>query len=365
MVADLHNSRAANPINDRVALCTQLPRRSPDKASAMGDHDKLFKRVFRVPRHAAGLIRTMLPAALVARMDLSRLELVRASFVDPELRERHGDLVFRVPIDGKMAFIYFLVEHQSEPDALMAFRLLTYIQRLWAAILRDEPTRKTLPLVVPIVVHHGRGGWTKARTLHELVDGLDEMPELRAFVPNFEMIIDDLIRVDDRALLARPLEAFPKVALWVLRDARTIDALFEGLRAWHDEIQTLVASSRDLEDFESVMRYILRVSKDVSFETIRDKFIEVIPEVEAAMASPAEQLIQKGRQEGVQQGLKKGRQEGRQEANRTMLARQLQLRFGALGPEAEARIAQGSSVELEGWLERVITADTLDAVFAG
>ncbi len=322
----------------------------------MGDRDKFFKRVFRVPRHAAGLIRTMLPAALVARMDLSRLELVRASFVDPELRERHGDLVFRVPIDGKMAFVYFLVEHQSEPDAMMAFRLLTYVQRLWASILREDPKRETLPIVVPIVIHHGHSGWTKARTLHELVEGLDEMPELRAVVPNFEMIIDDLVRVDDPALLARPLEAFPKVALWVLRDARTIEALLGRLGAWRGEIEQLVAPSRDFEDFESVMRYILRVATDVSFETVRDRFIEVIPEVEAAMASPAEQLIQEGRQ--------KGRQEGRQEANRTMLARQLQLRFGALGAEVEARIAEGNSEDLESWLERFATAETLDAVFA-
>ncbi len=339
----------------------------------MGDHDKFFKRVFRVPRHAAGLIRTMLPAALVARMDLSRLELVRASFVDPELRHRHADLVFRVPIDGKMAFIYFLFEHQSEPDALMAFRLLTYIQQLWAAILREDPKRKTLPIVIPIVIHHGRSGWTKARTLHELVEGLDEMPELGAVVPNFEMIIDDLVRVDDEALLARPLEAFPKVALWVLRDARSIEALFERLGAWHSEIQQLVAPSRDFEDFESVMRYILRVSKNVSFETIRGKFIEVIPEVEAAMASPAEELIQegiekgerRGLKKGEERGLKKGRQEGRQEANRTMLARLLQLRFGVLGPKVEARISEGSPEKLEGWLDRVITAETLDGVFAG
>jgi len=346
--------------NDRVALSTQLPAPRRDKGHHMGDHDTLFKRAFSVPRHAAGLIRALLPAALVARMDLSKLELVRASFVDPELRERHGDLVFRVPIDGKMAFIYFLVEHQSEPHPLMAFRLLTYIQRLWAAILREDSKRKTLPLVVPIVIHHGRGGWNEARTLHELVEGLDEMPELRAMVPNFEMLIDDLVQVDDRGLLERPLEAFPKVALWVLRDARTIEALFESLSPWADEFRQLLAPDRDPEDTGTILRYILRVAGDVSFEAIRQKFIEVIPEVEAAMASPAEQLIQ----EGEERGLKKGRQEGRQEANRTMLARLLQLRFGALGPEDEARIAKGSPVDLEGWLERVITAETLDAVFA-
>ncbi|MBW2464926.1 MAG: Rpn family recombination-promoting nuclease/putative transposase, partial [Deltaproteobacteria bacterium] len=262
--------------------------------------------------------------------------------------------------DGAMAFIYFLVEHQSEPHALMAFRLLTYIQRIWATILREDPKRKTLPIVVPIVVHHGRGGWTEPRTLHELVDGLDDMPELGSVVPNFEMIIDDLVRVDDPTLLARPLEAFPKVALWVLRDARTIEALLESLGAWREEIEQLVAPGRDSADFDTLVRYIIRVAKDVSFETIRDRFIEVIPEVEAAMASPAEQLIEKGRQEGEARGMEKGRQE----ANRTMLARLLQLRFGALGSAVEARIAEGNLEELEEWLDRVITAETLDGIFA-
>ncbi|RLB44832.1 MAG: hypothetical protein DRJ42_31155 [Deltaproteobacteria bacterium] len=224
----------------------------------MGDHDTLFKRVFSVPRHAAGLIRAILPPAIVARMNLNKLELVPASFVDPELRHHHADLAFRVPINGKIAFIYFVVEHQSEPDALMAFRLLTYVQRFWAAILRDDSTRKTLPIIIPIVVHHGRSGWTEARALHELIEGLDEMPELRAVVPNFEMLIDDLVRVDDAALLARPLDALPKVALWMLRDARTVDALFESLHVWAKELGLLLAPGRDPKDIASLMRYLLR-----------------------------------------------------------------------------------------------------------
>ncbi|RLB44833.1 MAG: hypothetical protein DRJ42_31160 [Deltaproteobacteria bacterium] len=103
---------------------------------------------------------------------------------------------------------------------------------------------------------------------------------------------------------------------------------------------------------------------DVSFETVREKFIEIIPEVEAAMASPAEQLIQEGEERGLKKGLKKGRQEGRQEASRTMLVRLIQLRFGALGSEIEERIAEGSPEELERWLELFATAESLDGVFA-
>ena len=325
----------------------------------MGPHDTLFKRAFGVPRHAAGLIRTMLPPGLVARMDLDALELVPTSFVDPEMGHRHADLLFAVPLDGEGAFVYFLVEHQSEPDALMVFRLLTYLQRIWAAILRDDPARRTLPIVVPIVVHHGRGGWTAPVSLHELVEGLDAHPGLAPFVPDFTMLLDDLAHRDDEALLRRPLAPFPKVALWVLRDARAADALFRSLRSWAHELHELVASG-GREDIDTIVRYLFRVVDDVSYETIRDRFIEVIPEVEAAMASPAEQLIEKG----LQKGLQRGRQEGRREANRATLARLIRLRFGPPGPGVEARIAAATPEDLERWLERFANAESLDAVFA-
>lgn len=73
-----------------------------------------------------------------------------------------------------------------------------------------------------------------------------------------------------------------------------------------------------------------------------------------------QQWMDRARQEGVVAG----RQEGRQEANRSALARLTRLRFGDLGADVEARIAAGSSEELEVWLERVITAESIEGVFA-
>lgn len=84
----------------------------------MGDHDGLFKRVFSVPENAAQELRSVLPAGLIEGLDLSALALVAGSFVDPELRGRHTDLLFRAPRrdgDGSV-YVYFLLEHQSAPD---------------------------------------------------------------------------------------------------------------------------------------------------------------------------------------------------------------------------------------------------------
>jgi predicted transposase/invertase (TIGR01784 family) len=189
----------------------------------MGDHDSLFKRAFSVPANAAGELRSVLPTELVAKIDLTSLEVVPASFVDAELSHRHADLLFTAAIAGQPSHRYFLFEHQSEPDTLMPWRVLEYMQRIWSATLRDDPTRTTLRPIITIVVHHGAQGWTAPRRFHEIVEGLDASPELRTFVPDFELLIDDLASADDTELHSRPLAAFPKVTLWLLRDARSVE----------------------------------------------------------------------------------------------------------------------------------------------
>ena len=169
----------------------------------MGDHDGLFKRVFSVPAHAAAELRSVLPAAVVERLDLDALTLSTASFVDPELSASHVDLLFRAPRrdqpDAEPVYLYVLVEHQSQPDRWMPGRVLTYVQRIWDAALREAPARRALPPVVTIVVHHGEAGWGAPRRLHDLVEGLDQLPGLARFVPDVEMLVDDLATVDRKS----------------------------------------------------------------------------------------------------------------------------------------------------------------------
>jgi len=59
-----------------------------------------------------------------------------------------------------------------------------------------------------------------------------------------------------------------------------------------------------------------------------------------------------------------GRQEGRQEGEAEMLLRLLQLRFGPLPVAVTARVTAADAETLLRWSERVLSAPTLDAVFA-
>jgi hypothetical protein len=97
-----------------------------------------------------------------------------------------------------------------------------YMDRIWARLLRESPRRKTLPAIIP---HHGVGGWRGPRALHGMIEGLHKLPELRRFVPNFDLLIDDLSLATDAQLIARPLNSAPKVATWLLRDGRNVPYL--------------------------------------------------------------------------------------------------------------------------------------------
>jgi predicted transposase/invertase (TIGR01784 family) len=134
-------------------------------ASSSSPHDAVFRLVLGEPANAASQLRAVLPAALADRLDLRRLTQVSGSFVDETLQWRHSDLLFTVPLDGREAFIYVLIEHQSSEDPLMPFRLLRYVVRIWDRYLSEHPGTTRLPAVIPLVVHHNRRPWTGSTQL--------------------------------------------------------------------------------------------------------------------------------------------------------------------------------------------------------
>lgn len=73
------------------------------------------------------------------------------------------------------------------------------------------------------------------------------------------------------------------------------------------------------------------------------------------MRSSMMSIAQKLEARGHERGKVEGRREGQ---------RRLRLRFGALPLRVTRRVRGGSLLELERWSERLLTAATLDEVFA-
>jgi hypothetical protein len=137
------------------------------------------------------------------------------------------------------------------------------------------------------------------------------------------------------------------LALWVLRDARDATELLDNLGHWGAAFAEAARTPHGVAALAQLMRYIALVSDELRLEAFRAKIREQAPEAEHAAMTIAEQM----------------RREGRLEGRAEVLAKLLRLKFEHVGPEHEVLIAEATPEQMERYVERVLTAQTIDDVF--
>ena len=97
--------------------------------------DRGTKWLLESPENVSGLLQ-ILDVNISRKIDFSRLHDEKKSFILDNLRQQESDLVFTAPFfdeeagtEGKV-LIYLLIEHQSEPDISMGFRMLFYMTQI-------------------------------------------------------------------------------------------------------------------------------------------------------------------------------------------------------------------------------------------
>jgi hypothetical protein len=274
--------------------------------SAVNPHDSLVRTVFSDLENAVGELRSVLPPAVADRLEWATLKLEPGSFVDPELRDRHTDLLFSVNVKSRrqQVFIYVLLEHQSSPDHWMALRLLRYMLRIWEWFLTNSPDAKRLPAILPLVLAHGPRRWNAPMEFLTLMD----LPEptrkvLRPFVPNFRYALDDLARFDDAALLSRAMTEYAKLTLFFLQNARSGSGWFTRLGTWGDVFRALLRRPTGARALTTLVHYVsLVVDGPVSEEFRKALEAAAGPEVKEVVMTWAETLRSEGETRGEARG---------------------------------------------------------------
>jgi predicted transposase YdaD len=312
-------------------------------------HDRLFKLAFSDPRHAAEFFRSVLPPDVVQHIDFRTLRAEPTTFIDSKLRARYSDLLFRVQLAGSRAYLYLLFEHQSRPERFMCLRVLRYVIEIWSGYLSKNPRARHLPLVIPIVLHHGEDGWLEPRTLRDLYDAPPEVLDaLGPFLPDLTFFLDDLAPQSDASLLARALSVLPKLVLWTFKNVHRGRDAVPALRKVADLLRALLLARNGLDALCTLLRYISDVSES-SDEELRDLMEELqLPEASEALMTMTETLLRRGREE----------------KQRENLITLLRLRFGSLPESVLDRIDHADLAQMNHWFERGATAKTLAAVFS-
>jgi predicted transposase YdaD len=273
------------------------------------------------------------------------------SFVSDDLRERHSDLIWRLRLredEDRWVYVYLLLEFQSTSDPFMAVRLMTYEGLLLEGIIRREKLKPgdRLPLVLPMVLHSGKGRWRPPLRLESLF--VPVPAELEPYVPRLTYLLLDERRLNlDRSALER----------------NRVAALFRI--ETNEDPRALPALSQTLDDLILPHESELRRTVQAWFTSlVRRTFPDaILPEGLNLQEAPMlEETLIKWRDEIR----KEAWQEGQVFSLRKMLLQQLTLRFGRLPKTVRSRVEQiKTTKELENLMRKVVSARSLEEMGIG
>lgn len=212
---------------------------------------------------------------------------------------------------------------------------------------------------MPLVLYHGDARWSAATSFEALLDLEGEALEsVLPHVPRFTFLLDDLTEISDQALWGRAMTAMATLTTLLFKHARRSPDLAERLGTWASGFSELLSAPSGLRAVEALLRYAFRVSDHVTPERVQEVLVAAVGnEIQEAVVTAGDRLIQQGFEKGIEQGVDRGRQQ--------LVLKLLRLKFGALPDEVVACVEQGHGDELDRWGERILTAATLDDVFAG
>ena len=353
-------------------------RRPPSRAMAgravaaysagMG-HDHGYKLLFSHAEMVRDLLIGFVDEPWVAQLRFETLQRVSASYVSDDLRDREGDIVWRVRFRERWLYLYILLEFQSTADRFMAVRMLGYVSLLYQDLIRQGPkvwcpdpgteapkvaeatssskaSVPKLPPVLPIVLYNGRPRWRAPTEVAELIESAPG--PLARFTPRLSYLLLDEGAVDESAPLALRNLAAALFRLDKSLNPDTMQAVVGSLMRW------LIHPGQD-----SLRRaftvYILRVLLPARAPGVEVPEVADLLELRTMLA---ETVL-----DWKKQWLEEGKAEGKAEGKLEVLHRQLNRRFGPLPAWALARLQAASADQLDQWTDRVLDAPCLAEVF--
>ncbi|MCL2895343.1 Rpn family recombination-promoting nuclease/putative transposase [Brenneria tiliae] len=281
----------------------------------MSSHDAIFKQFLGDIDIANDFLSIHLPPEIRQHCDFTTLQRESASFVDEELRSRVSDMLYSCRTTQGKGYIYCVIEHQSSPDRLMAFRLMRYA--LAAMQQHLSQGHKILPLVVPLLFYHGDRR-PYPFSLNWLESFHDPSLARQIYTTAFPLL-DLTVTSDDE------IKTHRKAALLelVLKHIRTRDML----ELARDIGLLMELWALPLTQQRALMFYIAHMGRTSDYRAFIDGVTEPLTgEREENMETIANQLKRAGFEEGLLQGKEKWLAEGLEQgikASALRIARQM------------------------------------------
>lgn len=287
-------------------------------------HDRFFRGMMTDPRVIREFFTQNLPANIRNIVNFDSISPQKDSFIDDHLRLQIADLLYLAEFDGKLGYLYLLVEHQTTPCQLMPFRLLKYMVAIMESHLK-KTGKKQLPVVYPIVIYHGPKNYNYSTDLFDLFGDKKKMAQDILWKP-YQLI--DLSKIPDEKLkssLRYGVAAYTMKHIYEKDFLPPLKVITNMLKPFekHKEMGYICkifsyiveASEIKKEDFIDTVTIGLSNLNEVKIMTLAEQFRqEGRQEGLREGRTLAEQFRQEGLQKGLHEGLQKGLQKGKAEA---------------------------------------------------
>lgn len=338
--------------------------KSQRKAAPTHPHDSIVKWTFSQREHAIGLLKAALPREMITAVDWSTLRVEKDSYVDAAFQSRYSDVVLSGKMGDEEIYFYSLIEHQRDVEPLMVFRMGLYMMRLWERLVLDRPTLKTLPPIVPLLVHHSETGWTAATAFQDIIAGRGPArAAIEQHIPHFELRLIDLSAGRASHLAVRALTALGQVVLWCLSVAGN-DVRFEReIGRMAGALEEMLQAPNGLAALEVLLRYLAATHVRLRAEKVGKLLLKATgPRAQEVIVTFLDEIERKGERRGERKGERKGEIKGERRGRAKTLLELLAMRFGPVPAGASEQIMAADEAALTRWTARVLTASTLSGV---
>lgn len=214
----------------------------------LNPHDKFFKESFSRLEVVQSLIEEVFPAGLKERINLQKLQLSNASYVNDELSEYFADLVYETTFAGDEVLITLLFEHKSFVE-FPRWQLLQYITNIGK---EEQKQEKKPAVVIPVIIYHGKTPWKK--TTFKSYYGFPH-ESLHKYMPEFDYLLFSLNSWEDYQI-ANFRNVFLSTATMLLKHSRDEKEKFLQLEEFLIEKLKALDDAHEEDYIRTIFLYI-------------------------------------------------------------------------------------------------------------
>ena len=239
---------------------------------------------------------------------LKDLHNEKTDFLDKDLGLRRNDVLYRVRHHGRDLYVYILVEHQSEVDHLMSYRMTQYVLRILEKYVKEhaKASRKEgfqLPMILPIIFFNGEGAWTATTNIR---DKFMRIEELEQYQLSMSSMIIKLNKKPEQEIR----ELNNVLGLYLFLNHAELQKKYEDKIF---EILIQLVESMSTEDQELFLMYVQSIAQSLLMELPPQTVEELKSLKETKGAKEAMKTLERMYQENYYRGKTEGLLEGKKE----------------------------------------------------